>query len=582
MDHAVRIAGWALRIIGAMVAPLVFVSPVWGQVGAYYSIVSIKSQQLSNAVRITISADGAISQGLDIRDYIDMAALARQGRFSPEMYKPVDKILLHLHNARSQVGSFVYVGKYPVSHVELSVPPSAERRFRLDVRICLYTMAKLRYNAGYWGESSAAGQQRDFPWFEAVTSPNRRSLIITVMSDRLPEMRQRRMPEDISDTDRELKVGFADGRLDIHAKNARLSELIQSVSRATGKQMLVDTATERTVTAELPYITPDDFAARISESYSLVLNGTPECRVLSDISAGTPVAYTTGTTTEIPVRCLEAGTARSLLPSFLLDYLRVDSERNVLVVSGSTALTEKIRSDLAKIDRPGTTVTIQARLIESSSTEELTRELTLDYSSGRFRATADISAGRLTYSTVGVLASDFEAKLGALVAAQKAKVTANSTVKVLSGQTAQLFAGLDKYIQYLSTSSGGVRQVLEPVSAGVKTSATAWSGGETVMLSVVCEVRNIGEIDPMTHLPVINTRRAQGTFRIRPGETVLIGGLSQSETYQAVRMIPVLGRLPIVGGLFRRKVKQQTQTELTVLLTPTVSGSQQYAMRNER
>ncbi|HOM73046.1 MAG TPA: hypothetical protein PLP86_12445, partial [Armatimonadota bacterium] len=85
---------------------------------------------MSNAVRITITADGVISYYFNNLDYIDWDAYEKNGwRYTPDILKSTRKLRLRLYNARSQVGSFANVGKYPVSHVELSVPPGNSSSF---------------------------------------------------------------------------------------------------------------------------------------------------------------------------------------------------------------------------------------------------------------------------------------------------------------------------------------------------------------------------------------------------------------------------------------------------------------------
>ena len=528
---------------------------------AYYNIVSVTSEQLHNAVRVTISSDGTISGninkwwsgGAEADYYLIWAVVAKQtsGIWSPDCYPKVDKIRIHLDNARPQIGSVAHIGKYPISHVEFAMTPEKGARFGLDVVVVLHRPMRFRsFRLGQMDTWDAyAIDHHDPNWFEVTTSSDQRSLIITAKSDRLPEIPLHRRLEDVPQEDRELKVSFANGLLDVHARNVGLSELVEAVGRAGGKQMIVETATERLVTAELPSISPEDFAERISECYGLVLNGSAERRVLSDIIAQTSAAYTSGDTERIPVSWLKAEQARNLLPNFLLDYVRVDHERNSLVVSGSKALAAKVRGDLAKIDQPAAMVSVKAVVLETSSTVDVTRELALNYANDDLRVSADGGAGEISYSRAEVAAGEFRAKLQALEAAERVKVLSESGMTVASGEKGEIFAGVDRYIQFQLTPWNPT-MTAEPVSAGVKLTVTPWTGGRVVTMEVQAEVTSVGEVDPRTRLPVINTRSATGTFRLRSGETVAIGGLSQSESARDVRKVPVLAtglRLVICG-----------------------------------
>lgn len=531
---------------------------------AYYNITSIESEQLSNAVRITVNADGAISYSYDSSNLIDYDLVMSQGRFTIDALKPTQKVKLHFYNARSQVGSFVQVGKYPVSHAELSIPPSGQSWFSLDVDINFYVPVRLWLDYVFSIDGVACGS--NIRWFRILRSANKQSLTIIVSSDRMPQLSERLNPKDIPDTDRELRVGFAGGMLDIHARNARLSDLMQEVSRVTGREIMVDTATKRVVTAEIPYIAPDIFLERIVDCYSLVLNGTPERRVLGDMVAGTASAYTTCNMSQIPIRWLKAETARDLLPNFLLDYIRVDEDQNALIVTGSTALIEKIKTDLDVIDRPCKSIEIHATLIECSSLEELTRGLILDYTTDGRRLFTDSQKGQFVYSKLDSAQPGFDARLAYMITSQKAKVRADSCLNVLSGHMAELFAGVNKYVRFESTSDSYSNPAVEPVNAGTTVIIKPWIGSGDITMTIDTDVRNVDELDPITHLPVINTRSAQATFRVKPGDIVLIGGLSQAEVYRMAWKIPLLGDLPIVGGLFRKKVVQKNSSELILLI----------------
>ena len=71
-------------------------------------------------------------------------------------------------------------------------------------------------------------------------------------------------------------------------------------------------------------------------------------------------------------------------------------------------------------------------------------------------------------------------------------------------------------------------------------------------------------------LPALRTRRADTVLHMKDGQTLLIGGLYQTEWAQNVRKIPLLGDLPILGELFKRTDKQRRDTELIILVTPEI------------
>jgi type II secretory pathway component GspD/PulD (secretin) len=58
--------------------------------------------------------------------------------------------------------------------------------------------------------------------------------------------------------------------------------------------------------------------------------------------------------------------------------------------------------------------------------------------------------------------------------------------------------------------------------------------------------------------------------RVQEGETIVIAGLMQDRTTVEKTKVPLLGDVPVVGGLFRREDRQKRKTDLIILLTPTI------------
>ena len=54
------------------------------------------------------------------------------------------------------------------------------------------------------------------------------------------------------------------------------------------------------------------------------------------------------------------------------------------------------------------------------------------------------------------------------------------------------------------------------------------------------------------------------------GETLVLGGILQEDANDAERKTPILGDLPLLGRLFRRRITRQDQQELLVFVTPTL------------
>ncbi len=71
-------------------------------------------------------------------------------------------------------------------------------------------------------------------------------------------------------------------------------------------------------------------------------------------------------------------------------------------------------------------------------------------------------------------------------------------------------------------------------------------------------------------VPGINTREVQTKVLVANGETVVLGGIYQQEKTKRIDRIPVLGRLPGIGWLFRNKHASDRRNELMIFVTPKI------------
>jgi pilus assembly protein CpaC len=73
-----------------------------------------------------------------------------------------------------------------------------------------------------------------------------------------------------------------------------------------------------------------------------------------------------------------------------------------------------------------------------------------------------------------------------------------------------------------------------------------------------------------TGLPVTNVRNVKTIVRVAKGETAVIGGLKVSSELQIIKKVPLVSAIPILGALFKRTDKQVVESEITVLITPSL------------
>ena len=71
-------------------------------------------------------------------------------------------------------------------------------------------------------------------------------------------------------------------------------------------------------------------------------------------------------------------------------------------------------------------------------------------------------------------------------------------------------------------------------------------------------------------VPALSVRRAETTIELGSGQSFAIGGLLQNNITSVVSRFPGLGDIPILGALFRSTSFQRQETELVIIVTPTI------------
>lgn len=78
-------------------------------------------------------------------------------------------------------------------------------------------------------------------------------------------------------------------------------------------------------------------------------------------------------------------------------------------------------------------------------------------------------------------------------------------------------------------------------------------------------------------VPEIQVREMETMLRVRSGSVAIIGGLMQETQSENDTRLPGLGKLPGIGRLFSKQNRESRQTELLIVLRPTVLTSQNAA-----
>jgi type II secretory pathway component GspD/PulD (secretin) len=165
-------------------------------------------------------------------------------------------------------------------------------------------------------------------------------------------------------------------------------------------------------------------------------------------------------------------------------------------------------------------------------------------------------------------------KIGFLEQTGQAKVIARPRISTIEGQEALIKIG-DRipYTIPVTQANGQVHYSLEYLDAGIqlKVFTQMGTGGQIfIKLSPVVSSIKMWKSTPGGEFPVLSTREVQTQLQMQSGQTLLIGGLLSEEERQNLSKLPVLGDLPLLGGLFQSKINETAKTDIVFLMTPKI------------
>ena len=150
----------------------------------------------------------------------------------------------------------------------------------------------------------------------------------------------------------------------------------------------------------------------------------------------------------------------------------------------------------------------------------------------------------------------------------EARVIAEPMLSALSGTAAEFQAGGEVPIP-IQNGEGDPTVVFKDYGILLKVAPVVGDDAH-IRTRIEVEVSDVDESVSVIGVPGFSVRNAVTEMSGASGRTLLIAGLIDEQQSRAVSQVPGLGELPVIGGLFRSERFQNEQTELVVLITPTL------------
>jgi general secretion pathway protein D len=184
---------------------------------------------------------------------------------------------------------------------------------------------------------------------------------------------------------------------------------------------------------------------------------------------------------------------------------------------------------------------------------------------------------------------DFDVVLNYLQTLGKSKILASPTIAVVNNQEAKIHIGERRaYVTTTTTTGTTTSTVSEEVTffdVGVQLSVTPLINEDGyITMKVKPEISSV--VSTITSssgnlVPIIDSSTAETTVIAKDGSTIIIGGLGKEEKIAASEQVPVLGKLPLLGFLFRNKTEKTERIELIIMLTPIIFEGDKFITTQE-
>jgi len=288
-----------------------------------------------------------------------------------------------------------------------------------------------------------------------------------------------------------------------------------------------------------------------------------------------------------------------------------DKDNNMILIVATPAEYAVIEAALKKLDVPQRQVSIEVTIAEVALTDELQTGLEWLFrgaspsgrgSGGNFTTSTPfnpaVAAAAVAGATpVGLAVSagfnylinntnfpgGVQAALHLLDTYGSTKVISNPYLAALDNQKATIKVG-DSIPIASNSTVGGTTNVITTTSQYIDTGVLLQvtphiNAGGLVTMEVDAEVSTPGVASSPDLAPPINTRSVQTLLAVPSGQTMVMGGLIIENKQTNSEGLPLISRIPVLGGLFGTQTLTNDRTELILFITPHVVASEEDVSR---
>ncbi|NIR02653.1 MAG: hypothetical protein GTN78_21045, partial [Gemmatimonadales bacterium] len=163
----------------------------------------------------------------------------------------------------------------------------------------------------------------------------------------------------------EPEITITPSGVTVHAVEVYAHRLFTRLADRTGLQVVVDDAIKnRKVTVHLSDKSASEILDYVVSAYGLSCGEVNGVHMISEGIPRKPSSYLLSDIKSIPTQYVQASNAKSLLPVFLQDHVKVNYEQNAVVLSAPTDVLEKFEQDIRQFDIPAAQIMLEIVVVE--------------------------------------------------------------------------------------------------------------------------------------------------------------------------------------------------------------------------
>jgi type IV pilus assembly protein PilQ len=275
------------------------------------------------------------------------------------------------------------------------------------------------------------------------------------------------------------------------------------------------------------------------------------------------------------VRTLDVPIKQVLIESRIV-VVNDDFSRDLGVRLGVTAYRENGTDGAAVITGTGTgTDTMIGSIVDNLGTSGQITPVELPILTDRYNVNVPLdaasAAGRFS---LAILERDYlvDLELTAMEAEGRGEIVSTPRVITANQKEARIEQAVE--IPYQQSASSGATTVQFKKAVLSLEVTPQITPDNNIIMDLRVHKDNVGDIISTGGLggtvPSIDTRAVETQVLVEDGQTVVLGGIYETERRETISKVPFLGDIPAVGVLFRSKQVQNDKSELLIFVTPRI------------